>query len=173
MMPVKSARRLEVPASAGPEAVALEINTVWGSYIVLSEFAHEATVEGVTFQGKLGIFGKDAKGKPWYLASGASTLQSGKKGFTGKPAEWTGTWTAKTADKLTVSGRPAGWTNPPKGCKSYVILNVTQNQPHPDLGKFDTGYPVAKTTRNSIRTERFPIPPETGTAFKLAALRYE
>ncbi len=171
-MPVKSARRLEVPAPAGASAVAIEIKTVWGDYIVLSEFADEATVAGVTFKGKLGIFGTNAKGKAWYLASGATTLRRGKTGFSGKPAEWTGTATAKTGSRLTVGGRPAGWSDPPQGCQAYVILNVTQNVFQPNPGRFDTGYPVAKTTEDSIQTERFPIPAESSNAFRLAALRY-
>ncbi len=189
-MPVKSARRLEVPAAAGPEAVAVEIETVWGSYIVLSEFAGETTLAGVTFQGKLGIFGTDAKGKPWYLASGATTLRRGAIGFTNKPAEWTGTLSAQPAPVkrtfpaalfskrgdaetlLAAGGRPAGWSDPPKGCRAYVILNVAQNVPRPNLGRFDTGYPVARTSPKSIVTERFPIPAETTNGFRLSALRY-
>ncbi|MEN6626171.1 MAG: hypothetical protein ABFD69_08110 [Candidatus Sumerlaeia bacterium] len=176
-MPVKSAKQIKVPASAGPNAVAVRIETAWGSYLVLSEFDKEAKVGGVRFQGKFGVFGEECgagapagHGKPWYVASGARTLKKGLfgLGFAGKPAQWSGEASAKTADTLTAGGRPKGWIDPPAGCRSYVLLNI----PLAIGGPLDTGLPVASTTAGSIKVDRFPIPEGAGNKFTLPALRY-
>jgi len=159
---VRAARRLDVPAGAGPEGVALAIDTAWGSYIILNEFAGEAEVGGVRFQGKLGIFGRDGSGQPWLLACGASTLQGTGAGFSGLGSEWKGTASGKTDYSLKVAGRPEGWVDPPKGCQAWVLLND---------GAFDTGFPVGATRAEAIDVERFPIPATAASAFRLYALR--
>jgi hypothetical protein len=63
---------------------------------------------------------------------------------------------------LTVSGRPAGWTDPPKGSQAWVLLND---------GAFDTGFPVSATKEETITVERFPIPAGAPGRFRLYALR--
>ena len=162
LVSVRSARRIEVPAAAGPAAVALEVDTAWGSYLVLSEFAAEAEVEGARFQGRLGIFGKEAGGKPWLVACGANTLEAGGIGFRDRSPEWTGRASAKSDDKLKVSGRPADWADPPAGSRGWVLLND---------GRFDTGFPVSATTGDTIAIERFPVPVGAADGFRLPALR--
>jgi len=161
-MAVRSARRLDVPAEAGPDAAALAIDTSWGGCIILNEFARPAMVEGVRFQGKLGIFGKDSKGKAWLIAVGASALQRDGIGFSGQAPEWAGRASGKTPYALTVSSRPQGWTDPPKDCRVWVLLND---------GRFDTGFPVSATKADEISVERFPIPAKTTGDFRLYALR--
>ncbi len=158
LVSVRSARRFEVPAAAGPAAVALAVETAWGDYLVLSEFSGEAEVEGVRFQGKLGIFGKYPGGKPWLIACGAGTLEGGGIGFRGRSPEWTGTASAETDYKLTVPGRPADWADPPAGSRVWVLLND---------GGFDTGFPVSATSSEAITIERFPIPAGAAAAFRL------
>jgi hypothetical protein len=160
---VRSVRRIDVPAGAGPSAVALAIDTAWGSYIILNEFAGEAEIEGVRFQGKLGIFGRDSQGRPWLIACGASTLRGDRVGFSRQAPEWAGRASGKTAYALTVSRRPPGWADPPKGCQAWVLLND---------GGFDTGFPVSATQADAIAVERFPIPAGATGDFRLRALRY-
>ncbi len=162
LLSVRSTRRVATPAAAGPSAVALTVDTAWGSYLVLSEFAGEAEVEGVRFQGKLGIFGREAGGQPWLVACGASTLNSDGIGFSGQAPEWAGAASGKTEYVLNVSGRPQGWADPPQGAQAYVLLND---------GAFDTGYPVRVTRADAIAVERFPIPADAAGGFKLYALR--
>lgn len=159
---VRAARRIELPASAGPDAAALAVDTAWGSCLILSEFAGEAEIEGVRFQGKLGIFGKESGGRPWLIACGASTLQGDGIGFSGRAPEWAGNLSGKTDYSLTVSGRPSGWTDPPTGSQAWVLLND---------GAFDTGFPVSATSEDTIAVERFPIPAATTGAFRLYSLR--
>ncbi|OGD22075.1 MAG: hypothetical protein A2W03_05470 [Candidatus Aminicenantes bacterium RBG_16_63_16] len=162
LISVRSARRIAVPAGAGPSAVALAVDMAWGSYLVLAEFAGEAEVEGVRFQGKLGIFGRESGGKAWLIGCGASTLQGGSIGFSGQAAEWSGTAAGKSEYALSVSGRPQGWLDPPKGSQAWVFLND---------GAFDTGYPVSATKGGSMTVERFPIPAGASGRFRLYALR--
>ena len=159
---MRSARRIEAPAGAGPAAVALAIDTAWGSYLALSEFAGEAEIEGVHFQGKLGIFGRDPGGKAWLVACGASTLRGDSVGFSGQAPEWAGTASGQTDYALTVSGRPQGWADPPQGSQAWVLLNA---------GGFDTGYPVGSTRPDAITVERFPIPAGAAGGFTLYSLR--
>ncbi len=162
LISVRSARRIETPAEAGPAAVALAIDAAWGSYLVLSEFAGEAEVEGVRFQGKLGIFGRDGGGKPWLIGCGAATLQGGGAGFSGQAPEWTGNASGKTGYELAVSGRPAGWADPPAGSQAWVLVND---------GAFDTGFPVRATKPDGIEVERFPLPAGAAGGFRLFSLR--
>ncbi len=159
---VLSARRVGVPAAAGPAAVAAVIETAWGSCLILSEFAGEAQVEGVRFQGKLGILGQDTSGKSWLVACGAATFQGGGIGFSGGTTEWAGNASGKTDYELKAGGRPADWTDPPAGSQVWVLLND---------GAFDTGFPVSETKPDAITIERFPIPAGAAGGFRLYALR--
>ncbi len=160
---VRAARRIEVPAAAGPDAVAVAIDTAWGSYLVLNEFDAEAEVEGVKFQGKLGIFGRDAAGSPWLVASGAPTFEAAGTGFRGQPAEWSSAPSAIAAESIAASGRPDGWQDPPEGCRNWLLLND---------GEFDTGFEVTSTDASGIKlSPRFPLPGSATGAFRLPALR--
>ena len=159
---VRSARRIAVPAGAGPSAVALAADTAWGSYVVLSEFDNEVEVEGLRFQGKLGIFGRDSAGRPWLIAGGAATLRDDRFGFSGQAPEWAGEISGRAAGDLVVSGRPAGWSDPPPGCRSWILVND---------GGFDTGFPVAATRTGAIVVERFPVPAGVTGGFRLPAVR--
>lgn len=163
---VRAARRIGVPAAAGPSAVAVAVDAAWGSYLILNEFSGEAEVEGIRFRGKLGIFGRDAAGKAWLLACGASTLSGGSGegeiGFSGKSPVWAGKASIKTDYALAVSSRPGDWIDPPEGSRAWILLND---------GGFDTGFPVKATQEDSIAIERFPIPAAASGTFRLPALR--
>ncbi|MEN6627927.1 MAG: heparinase II/III family protein [Candidatus Sumerlaeia bacterium] len=158
---VQKAQRLKTPKAAGPDAVALLIDTAWGQYLVLNEFAAEAKVKGVSFQGKLGVWCKEPGGTEWIVACGASTCRAGKLGFAGKTAMWNDEAAITSAEELKPAhARPADWQDPPAGWRNYVLLND---------GKSDTGFPVARTGAENIRVGMFPLPKEAG-GFSLPSL---
>lgn len=163
---INHARRLQTPPSAGPGAVALLLDTAWGQYLVLNEFAAEARVEGVSFQGKFGVYCKAAGGKEWIVACGASTCRAGKLGFSGKPAAWTDDATTGTAEQEIepAHARPADWRDAPAGWQSYVLLND---------GRSDTGFPVMRTGADGIRVDKFPLPKRPAGKFSVMALRVD
>jgi hypothetical protein len=190
-MPIRGAVRLEVPAEAGPDAVALRIESRWGTYLILSEFSREAGVEGVRFKGKFGVVCRTAKGKCWMLACGASTLKvEGRRskvegyhssfalrtshfalpvvrrgegfGFENAPALWKGRVVSQTAYEIVSNTqRPAGWAALPEGVTSYVLA-----QTDPYL----TGFPVKAVGKNRISVDRFPLP--KAKRFEALEVRY-
>jgi len=162
MMPIREAVRLEVPAEAGPEAVALRVESRWGTYLIFSEFSREAGVEGVRFRGKFGVVCRAAKGKRWMLACGARTLKAEGFGFAGAPAVWKGRVVSQTEREIVAdTDRPAGWAALPEGVTSYVLAQTA-----PCL----TGFPVKAVGKNRISVDRFPLP--EARRFELMAVRY-
>lgn len=163
-MPIKRIVRLDVPKEAGPDAVALRIESDWGTYHVFSEFANEATVDGIAFQGQFGAICAPPRGKSWLMAVGATTLKQGDHGFSGKTARWTGEITKVSDDGIaTATAKPADWPSMPDGCQSYLAV---------DTGTFTTGFPAVGAEQNTILTDRFPFP--TGSrSFDWPALRIE
>ncbi len=160
---VTRAEHLEVPAAAGEHAVAVKLATAWGEYLVLSDFAGEAEIEGVRFKGALGVRCRPAGGKEWLLGCAAETLKSGETGVAGATARWVSG--AKRIDAATLeaaTARPADWPPEDGTRRSWALTEVDG---------FRTGYPVAATESGRVRIERFPLPEETGR-FELPAVRY-
>ena len=152
VMPIRSAERLPVPKSAGPNAVAVRIESAWGTYLVLSEFASEAEVAGARFVGPFGfgITCRKPDGKRWLLASEASTLMAGDFGFENVAPVWSGEVVERTEHGLIVdTPRPADW--PP--VSPYVTQYVLVGDEEPD-----TGFPVRAMEDLQIEVDRFPLP---------------
>jgi hypothetical protein len=161
-MPIRKAERLEVPRSAGANAVAVRIESEWGVYVILSEFARTAVVAGVRFQGKFGIFHTTPAGKRRLLACGAQTLMSGGIGFQDAPALWTGAVERQTEKALcAATERPRAWPPFPEGVTSYLLTGS---------GEQYTGFPVKATRQKSIAVARFPLQP--ARRFLLLATQY-
>lgn len=162
-MPVRSAVRLAVPESAGPNAVALKIESDWGVYRIFSEFDRETEVDGVRFQGKFGMVCEPPDQAPWIAAVGAATLQSGEVGFSGATPRWTGMVTDPTENEFTAStSRPADWPQVPEGCRSFASV---------DTGAFVTGFAVSAAEAGRIDVQRFPLP-ASAVSFDWSALRF-
>ena len=162
-MPVKAVVRLDVPRSAGPNAIAVRIDSRWGTYHIFSEFSRQATVEGIRFRGTFGILYTSETGKRWLLTSGARTLSVDGFGFSDGPSSWSGKVVAHTATAVTAdTPRPARWPRLPEDVTSHVRV---------DAGGYTTGFPVRTTGRNRITVDRFPLP--RATRFHLPAVRYE
>jgi hypothetical protein len=161
-MPVRRAERLDVPPQAGPNAVALRIESKWGTYSLFSDFAGEAVVDGMRFQGQFGLLCHAPDGQRRLLAAGATALRQDEFGFAGQPAVWDGPVRANTETALTPgTPRPAGFPDLPEGCQGYVLA---------DDGTYWTGFPVERIGGDGITTRRFPLPKLK--AFVLLALRY-
>jgi hypothetical protein len=160
--PIRSASRLEVPPEAGPEAVAVKIESAWGKYVVLTDFAKESEIDGVQFAGSFGVLGRPPAGEQWLFAVGAKTLQHDGFGFSGSSAWWSGDVESntKTAIRATTE-KPRGWPSLPTSCRNYVLAND---------GAYDTGFPVEEVGTETITVHRFPLPKLT--SFQLPAVRY-
>lgn len=157
-MPIVKAIRLPVPESAGPEAVAIRIETSWGTYLFFNEIATEVEVDGIRCQGKFGVICKPTSGRHWLFSVGAATVKSGSFGITNAPAIWTGPISSSTENSIDTEGpRPTGWPVFGEGVLQYILIG-------------STGYPVKKVGKHRILIDRFPIPPAKD--FMLHAVQY-
>ncbi|MEW6750486.1 MAG: heparinase II/III family protein [Candidatus Latescibacterota bacterium] len=170
-LPIRQATRLAVPPRAGLNAVAVRLETEWGTYLVLSEFQREAVVDGMRFHGKLGLVCRTPEGRQWLFTCGAGTCieaerpaaASGREvfGFADRPARWRGAVARQTgAELVAATPRPAGWTPAPEGVVPYVLLRTARCW---------TGVPVGTVGRRRIRGQRFPLP--AASRFELLAVR--
>lgn len=160
-------RRIErriIPEVAGPDAVALRVVSGRGTYLMLSDFAEEAEVDGVRFHGRFGVVFEGTGGERWSFAVGASTLRKGPGGLKSAPATWSGRCTVGEGNVLKVAKpRPAGWRETPEGCRSWVNVHD---------GSFWTGFPVSGTEEQRIAVERFPVPAEA-SEFELLSVFFQ
>lgn len=160
--PVRAIERLAVPDAAGPDAVALRIESGWGTYRVFVDFAGGARVEGIEFEGRFGVLCRTPRGERWLMAAGAATLRPDAFGFEGRSASWAGGVRESTEDALTPeTPRPADWTDAPEGCRGYLLVHD---------GSHETGFPVRETGPERIAVTRFPLP--AVKAFSLPSLRF-
>ena len=160
-LPVRTAKRLDVPTEAGPDAVAVRIESEWGTYLILSEFNAPAQVDGTRFEGALGILCTTPNGQRWLLASGARTLKAGTFGFENIAPTWAGKVVQQDEQHfMTDSPRPVDWPTADPDVQSYVAVQTKD---------FQTGLPVRAMTENGITVDRFPLPEVS--AFHLEAVR--
>jgi hypothetical protein len=162
-MPVRKAVRLTVPSHAGPDAVAIKIESSWGTYRVFSEFRREAEVDGVSFKGRFGILCETPEGSEWVLTSGAVTMAANGIGFRDKPAVWSGKVLGQTEQSIRAdTDRPRGWPRSADGVEGYVRVK---------MGGTWTGYPVKSTSKGQIQVDRFPL--QKVSRFEMPAVRWE
>lgn len=160
-MPIQDVRRIETPAEAGPNAVALRIASAWGDYIVFNEFDHAAEVEGIRFEGRFALLVKAPGGECRALSLGASSLLWEGPGFEKGPAAWAGGAGEASPDGFTAATpMPEGWPPTPPGCSNYALV---------DVGELRTGFAVSRVEGGRVSVARFPVP--EASAFALYALR--
>lgn len=160
-MPITKAQRIKLPKRAGPNAVAIKVESRWGTYLIFSECRSEVESDGVRFKGRFGIFCRKGE-QPWILTAGAETMASDGFGFEGAAASWSGQVEESTESTLTVNTpRPRGWTDPPDGVGQYVRVKTRE---------YWTGFPLVRTGDRKIMTSRFPLQPST--RFELLEVRY-
>jgi hypothetical protein len=173
-MPIQQAVRLEVAEKAGPHAVAIQIESRWGTYLILSEFVKETNIENVTFMGKFAVVCQTPEGKMWWMSVGARTLKpitnsgsgiQNKKtdfGFEKMPAVWKGNVVSQTDHEiLSSTNQPEGWEQLPEQVTQYMLTWASGHQ---------TGFPVQSIGKNRIVVDRFLLPKIK--KFKLMAVRY-
>ncbi len=160
---IRAVTRLEVPAQAGPDAVAVRIDAAWGIYYVFTAFEEEAELDGIRFQGAFGVVHQKDADPDWLLGLGASTLAQGNSGFVGQPARWSST-VAGSADYSieAVTPPPDGWSIAPEGFTNYVVAHD---------GAHWTGFPIEKINGNTLRVRRFAMPEVR--EFAVPAMRFE
>ena len=160
--PVARAELLDVPSNAGPGAVAVRINSKWGTYLLLADVENETAVGDVAFEGKFGLCKSDPDGRQTLVACGAKTLTRGDFGFSRQPARWSGEISQRTDDQFIADfPMPDGFPAVvPEMCQNYVLV---------DWGEYVTGYAVGETARDRISVLRFPL--ENPRRFDLPALR--
>jgi len=161
--PIRTASRLEVPQEAGSEAVAVKVESAWGQYLILSDFANEAEIDGVRFAGAFGALCRTPAGGKWLFTVGASTLQEDAFGFSGTNAQWSGNVLNNTEAVIATStDKPGDWPSLPNDCQNHVLVND---------GEYDTGFPIREVGTQTITVRRFPLPKVT--SFQLPALNWE
>ncbi len=161
-MAIKNVRRLDVPSGAGPDAVALAIDSEWGRYLLFSEFDKTVEVEGVRFGGYFGLLCETQNDASWMCSLGATTAQKDKFGFSGKTARWEGEVESNTGSEIRPRTRkPSDWPELPPGCRPYVTAFT---------GEYWTGFPVDNVEEDRIRVGRFLLPGVNRFEFK--AFRY-
>ncbi|MCC6490784.1 MAG: heparinase II/III family protein [Candidatus Hydrogenedentes bacterium] len=140
--------RLEATAG-GPDAVALRIESAWGTYHVLNAFSDAAQIGDLWFQGAFGIAFEDGTDR-WTWSLGASTLRRNDNGFDGASARWSGTVTAQQELQFsTDTARPEGWPLIEDQNTAYVRVFD---------GTYWTGFPVSGGDAQRITVDRFPLP---------------
>ena len=160
--PIRKARRLEAPPEAGSDAVAVRVDSAWGDYLILSDFAGQAEIDGVRFAGGLGVLCQTPAGEKWLFAVDAQTLRQDAFGFSSGNARWSGKVQSNTETVIrTATEKPPDWPSMPEGCHYYVLAND---------GEYDTGFPVEAVGEQTITVRRFPLPEVT--SFQLPAVRY-
>jgi hypothetical protein len=153
-MPISSAVLIETPTEAGEDAVAVLIESDWGTYVVLSHFDTEAECEGVRFQGEFGVLWIRPDGKRTILSHRAATFTvtasghpTGSLGFSDAPVVWESEVVANTGLEITAkTAPPEGWTHTSGG---YLLA---------DAEGLATGFPVSSVDGVNITIERFPVP---------------
>ncbi len=161
-MPVQQALRLAVPEQAGPNAVAVRIESNWGACWIFSDIEREVEIDGIRFQGTFGVYGRTPQNRPWYFTVGASTLEHGKSGFAHQPPIWSGRVVGQTETELqSDTPTPDGWSRLPKRTATWVAV---------DTESYRTGFPVVSAEDDRIVVKRFPLQP--ATQFELPAVRY-
>ncbi len=147
--PVRSAVRLDLPADAGPDAVALRIETEWGTYRIFNDIDHSIAIDSISFRGTLGVFLHQPDGNRRALRCGEQHWEGPVAGLTASAFE-PGT------------PRPRPWPRLPADVTAWVRLGD---------GRHFTGYPVRSATPRRIAIDRFPLQP--ATHFHLPSIRLE
>jgi len=145
---VRSINRFTVPDKAGADAVALRIESDWGTYLIFNDFAVPVTIDSVRFQGTVGIF-------KTYHDGSYEKLVCGEKHWSGEIKSM------KDSSFETDTRRPAGWPRIVPDVKVWVRLGD---------GKQFTGYPVTKTGHYHAAVERFLLQP--AATFHLPSVVY-
>lgn len=147
---VISFARLPAAYVAGEDTVALRIETTWGTYTVLNNFESEATTDGVSFEGQLGVLFAEQGGEPdWVFSAGARTLRAEGIGYTGLEPSWSGRIVESASYELTLdSSVPSNWPAFDPEVTPYTLVNS---------GSGWTAYPVESYANEAIRISRFPL----------------
>ncbi len=161
-MPIACAERLDTPHQAGPDAVAIRVETDWGTYWILNEFTQRARIGAIHFDGRLGVVCHPREGTPWALGLGARTLKHGALGFRRQVASWRSSVRRQEGRSLVSDvRRPRKWPVLQEGFTNYLLAFD---------GSHQTAFPVRRTQGDEIELKRFS-PPDLAQ-FELYALRY-
>ncbi|MCE9592460.1 MAG: heparinase II/III-family protein [Planctomycetes bacterium] len=160
-MPIIRAQRVDVPAEAGPDALAVRIKSRWGTYFLLNRFDRVVQIEGVRFRGEFGVLCVEPSGRRWLMGVAAETFKANGLGYENATPSWSGRVVEKSADTLTVDAdKPADWPATPAGVTSYVRTAADTAC---------TGFPVASVGERRIVVGRFPL--IDAARFELPAVR--
>ncbi len=150
---ITSIHRLTTPPAAGPDAIANEITTIWGNYLLLNDFTSPAEIRGTTFHGTFALLFTDLSGKLTILTCAATTCQTNTIGFTAAPHTWQGTITSHTPNTIhTSTPRPHNWPQTPSTVTTYALIGHNHEL---------SGYPIQTLHPNHFTTTDYPIPPST------------
>ncbi len=158
---VLDAQRLPVKAG-GERAVAVRVNTTWGDYVFLHDFARPPGFADIDFVGDFAALRLDGHSLAAYMAVGATHLRYGEEGFKDGVPRARSAVAACAADTLTAAAAPeGGWPVIDENAQAYVRVQT---------GEGNVGYPVAELAGDTLRVADYPV--TDATAFEVPSVRY-
>ncbi len=147
---IQRAELLPVPAEAGPDAIAVQIETRWGRYVLLNRFSQPVRVADCLFQGELALVRVDRAGKTRVAAQGVATFERGGLRITDAAPVWSGKVVGHDDNSLrSDTPRPDSWAAWPENVQAFAIVQTEEGQ---------TGWSVSGTDEHNVRVDRFPLP---------------
>jgi len=158
---VAEAELLQV-ADGGERAVALRIETEWGTYVLLHDFVAPTAAGDIEFAGDFAVLHFVDGTLRAYMTVGAGELHCAGEGFEDAAARIAGTVKESNGERLVVAEPPnPAWPVLDDGVEAYVRVRSDEGW---------IGYPVAEIGEDSIRVQGYPLPEIT--AFELRSARY-
>jgi len=160
-MPVTGVERLRVPG-VGERAVALRVESTFGTFYFLNKFEQAFDVDGIRFQGEFAVLQFEEGALQQYMAVAATELRWQGEGFENAVACVEGTVKENTAERLIPQRlSKSGWPRIDAGAQAYVRVLTNTGW---------TGFPVDSADSDDIRVKDYPLPDVE--AFQLPSVRY-
>lgn len=146
---VESVERLAV--EAGPDAVAVKVQSATGTYYVLNNFSTPAVAEGIHFQGTFALVHRPGTGAPSILSVGSGVIEVDGTAISSGSPVWSSAATAVSESGIEAAVAPAAdWAFEPGVAQAYARVQIADGW---------TGFPIAGIAGNRVDVRRFPLPP--------------
>ncbi|MBL7648449.1 MAG: heparinase II/III family protein [Candidatus Hydrogenedentes bacterium] len=153
---------VRVPVDAGPDAIALQIETTAGTFAALNNFDRPTELGGFTFQGTFALLHRRVDGGIDALTVGAKFLKLGSEIVVDGAPIWKSAATMQSSETFTIDAEaPAGWSYAPGEARGYARVNVAGDW---------TGFPIERVSERTVTTSRFPAQPIA--AIEIPAVTY-
>ena len=158
---ILGAQALKV-GGAGALAAALRVDTEWGTYVILHDFAEPGRVVDIDFAGDFALLHFVEGALQAYLTVGAGMLRCAGEGFEEAVARIAGAVEEPQDGRFIAAESPSqGWPVLDLGAGAYVRVHTSEGW---------VGYRVAGIEEDRMRVQEYPLPEIT--AFELPSVRY-